>query len=77
MQIELPLSLKSLSLKHDLQMDGTARFVVRILDDFSDCLNLLCEFVRRQIAERGVGSVIVVVASPFLYPLDHVDHRQE
>ena len=41
------------------------RFVVQVLGNFSGCLSLACELVRRQVAERGVWSVVVVVAPPF------------
>ena len=52
-------------------------FVVRFLGNFSGCVSLSCELVRRQVSKRGVGSVIVVVAPPFLDPFDGVGHRQE
>ena len=53
------------------------RFVVQMSGNFSGCLSLSCELVRRQVAERGVGPIIVVVAPPFLDPFDSVGHRQE
>ena len=33
--------------------------------------------VRRQVIERGVWPVVVVVALPFFEPIDRVCHRQE
>ena len=42
------------------------RFVVQMSGDFSSCLSLSCELVRRQVAERGVGPLGVVVAPPCL-----------
>ena len=53
------------------------RFVVQILGNFSGCLSLSCELARRQVAKRGVGSVVVIVAPPFLDPIDGIGHRQE
>lgn len=53
------------------------RFVVQVLGNFSDCLSLSCELVRRQVAKRGMGSVVVVVAPPFFDPVGGVCHRQE
>lgn len=50
------------------------RFVIQMSGNFSGCLSLSCELVRRQVAERGVGRIIVVVAPPFLDPFDSVGH---
>lgn len=53
------------------------RFVVQVLGNFSGCLSLACELVRRQVSERGMGSVVVVVAPPFVDSIDGISHRQE
>lgn len=53
------------------------RFVVQVLGNFSGCLSLSCELVRGQVAERGMGSVVVVMAPPFVESIDGVSHRQE
>jgi len=53
------------------------RFVVQLLGNFSGCLSLSCELVRRQVTERGMGSVVVVVAPLFFDPFNDVGRRQE
>ena len=37
------------------------RFVVQVLGNFTSCLSLACELVRRQVTERGMWSFVVVV----------------
>lgn len=53
------------------------RFVVQVLGNFSVCLSLSRELARRQVAERGVGYVVVVAAPPFLQPIDGAGRREE
>lgn len=45
--------------------------------NFSGCLSLSCELIWGQVAERGVESVVVVMAPPFFETIDDVSHRQE
>jgi hypothetical protein len=53
------------------------RFVAQVLCNFSGGLSLAYELVRRQVTERGMWSVVVVVAPPFFEPIDSISHRQE
>lgn len=53
------------------------RFVVQVSGNFSGCLSLACELVRRQVTERSMWSVVVIVAPPFFKSVDSVCHRQE
>jgi hypothetical protein len=61
------------------ECSGTSlpHYVVQVLGNFSGCLSLACELVRRQVIERGMWSVVVVVAPTFFKSVDSVYHRQE
>src|SRR5471030_2789138 len=52
-------------------------FVVRELGNFSSFASLVGKGIRRQVTECWVGSIFVVLASPFFNPVARIGHRQE